>query len=214
MTGELDINTQHHYLKAMGIDLWVSRDAEIKPKPSWQSLESAVAGCRRCDLCQTRQQTVFGRGHQQAPLMLIGEAPGAEEDRQGLPFVGRAGQLLDKMIAAVGLSHDRVYIANLLKCRPPSNRDPKPEEMNECQAYLQAQIQLLKPKLILALGRVSAHHLLKVDTPLSRLRGREYRLGERPLWVSYHPAYLLRNPADKARAYEDWLKIADLLKSL
>ncbi|MCD6045515.1 MAG: phage polymerase-related protein [Gammaproteobacteria bacterium] len=209
---------QRHYLKAMGIDLWLER-REAQPSTGsspkdWQNLEQTVSACQRCELHLCRKQTVFGRGTQQARLMLIGEAPGAEEDRQGLPFVGRAGQLLDKIIMGVGLSMEDIYIANILKCRPPNNRDPNAAEVAQCKDYLQQQVDLLQPQLILALGRIAAHNLLNVTTSLSRLRGSAYVFGQTkiPLWVSYHPAYLLRNPADKARAYEDWLKIAQLLK--
>lgn len=209
---------QRHYLKAMGIDLWLERKEVTQSVGSlendWQNLEQTVAACQRCELHLCRKQTVFGRGNQQARLMLIGEAPGAEEDRQGLPFVGRAGQLLDRIIAGVGLSLDDIYIANILKCRPPNNRDPTAPEVAQCKDYLQQQVDLLQPQLILALGRIAAHNLLNVTTALSRLRGQAYVFGQSkiPLWVSYHPAYLLRNPADKAKAYEDWLKISQLLK--
>lgn len=209
---------QRHYLRAMGIDLWLERGEAQQSGTSlqnnWQDLEQTVAVCQRCELHLCRKQTVFGRGSQQARLMLIGEAPGAEEDRQGLPFVGRAGQLLDRIITAVGLSMDDIYIANILKCRPPNNRDPNAAEVAHCKDYLQQQVDLLQPQLILALGRIAAHNLLNVSTALSRLRGQPYVFGQTqvPLWVSYHPAYLLRNPADKAKAYEDWLKVAALLK--
>ena len=209
---------QRHYLRAMGIDLWLERhegqQSDTSLQNNWQDLEQAVAACQRCELHLCRKQTVFGRGSQQARLMLIGEAPGAEEDRQGLPFVGRAGQLLDRIIAGVGLNMDDIYIANILKCRPPNNRDPNAAEVAQCQYYLQQQVDLLQPQLILALGRIAAHNLLHVSTALSRLRGQAYVFGQTkiPLWVSYHPAYLLRNPADKAKAYEDWLKVAELLK--
>jgi uracil-DNA glycosylase len=212
------VELQRHYLKAMGIDLWLKRPEEPQSLSSlqndWQNLEQAVAACQRCELHSCRKQTVFGRGNQQARLMLIGEAPGAEEDRRGLPFVGRAGQLLDRIIAGVGLSPDDIYIANILKCRPPNNRDPTAPEVAQCKDYLQQQVALVEPQLILALGRIAAHNLLNVTTSLSRLRGQAYVFGQTkiPLWVSYHPAYLLRNPADKAKAYEDWLKVSQLLK--
>lgn len=207
------IVNQRHYLKAMGIDLWLERSAAPQNAPDWQKLEQIVASCQRCELHCSRKQTVFGRGNREAKLMLIGEAPGAEEDKQGLPFVGRAGQLLDKIIQGVGLKAEEVYIANVLKCRPPNNRDPHPAEMAQCGDYLQQQVAMVAPKLILALGRIAAHYLLKVNTPLSRLRGQAYVFAETqiPLWVSYHPAYLLRNPGDKAKAYEDWLKVVQQL---
>ncbi len=206
---------QGHYLKAMGIDLWLERAPSVQNTSDWQKLEQTVASCQRCALHCTRKQTVFERGNREAKLMLIGEAPGAEEDKQGKPFVGRAGQLLDRIIAGVGLKPEEVYIANVLKCRPPNNRDPTAPEMAECGGYLEQQVAMVAPRLILALGRIAAHYLLGVSTPLSRLRGRPYIFAETqiPLWVSYHPAYLLRNPADKAKAYEDWLRVVqELLK--
>ncbi|HTU64786.1 MAG TPA: uracil-DNA glycosylase [Steroidobacteraceae bacterium] len=176
----------------------------------WPVLRSTVAGCTACDqLCKTRTQTVFGVGNTQADWLIIGEAPGAEEDRQGEPFVGRAGQLLNAMLLAIGLPRETVFIANVLKCRPPGNRDPKPEEVSNCLPYLSAQIRLLKPKIILAVGRIAAQNLLATDAPLARLRGKLHRFGEAdtPLVITYHPAYLLRAPADKRKAWED-LKFA------
>jgi len=173
----------------------------------WPQLKAAVRDCTACALHETRTQTVFGIGDEQADWMVVGEAPGAEEDRQGEPFVGRAGGLLNNMLRAIGLQREQVYIANTLKCRPPGNRDPRPEETARCEAYLRRQVQLVRPRVILAVGRVAAHNLLKVDTPLSRLRGQLHRYGDTPLVVTYHPAYLLRKPRDKARAWED-LKFA------
>ncbi|MCU0935058.1 MAG: uracil-DNA glycosylase [Gammaproteobacteria bacterium] len=171
----------------------------------WETLAERVRGCTACELAATRTQTVFGVGDRGAQWMLIGEAPGAEEDRQGLPFVGRAGQLLNAMLRAVGLSRDAVYIANILKCRPPNNRDPKPEEVAQCEGYLHRQVALLRPRVILCLGRVAAQNLLKVEAPLKALRGRTHVYGpsRTPVIVTYHPAYLLRNPVDKRRAWED-----------
>lgn len=178
------------------------------PDPStldWDGLETAVSQCRACSLCETRTQTVFGVGDRQARLMIIGEAPGAEEDRQGEPFVGRAGQLLDAMLAAIGLQREQVYIANILKCRPPSNRDPRAEEVVACSGWLGRQIALVEPELILAVGGVAAKNLLDTDQSVGRLRGRVHRLGEVgvPLRVTYHPAYLLRRPEEKAKAWQD-----------
>jgi len=175
----------------------------------WEPLRAAVAACTACDLCQTRTQTVFGVGNQQAEWLVIGEAPGAEEDRQGEPFVGRAGQLLNSMLLAIGLPRETVFIANVLKCRPPGNRDPKPEEVSNCLPFLSAQIALLKPKIMLAVGRIAAQNLLATDAPLARLRGKVHRFGpaDTPLVITYHPAYLLRTPADKRKAWED-LKFA------
>lgn len=176
----------------------------------WEALASTVAACRACDLCETRTQTVFGVGNRQAELLVIGEAPGADEDRDGEPFVGRAGQLLNRMLAAIGLPRQQVYIANILKCRPPGNRDPRPEEVLSCQPYLMRQIELIGPRLILAVGRISAQTLLGTDLPLGRLRGRWLELGPQgiPLRVTYHPAYLLRSPDQKARAWEDLTAVA------
>lgn len=181
-------------------------DAEGDPAASmdWQTLESAVLGCERCDLCRTRTQAVFGVGSRHAALMVVGEAPGAEEDRQGEPFVGRAGQLLNSMLRAIGLARGDVFIANVLKCRPPGNRDPKPEEVARCLPYLQRQIELVSPRVILCVGRIAAHNLLGTDQPLGRLRGGTHGLpGGTPVVVTYHPAYLLRSPEQKAKAWQD-----------
>jgi uracil-DNA glycosylase family 4 len=181
----------------------------LPPGIGWEPLRERVAGCTACELCKTRTQTVFGVGNRQAEWLIIGEAPGAEEDRQGEPFVGRAGQLLNAMLLSIGLPRESVFIANVLKCRPPGNRDPKPEEVARCLPYLSAQIALLKPKMLLAVGRIAAQNLLATDLPLSRLRGKLHTFGEAntPLVITYHPAYLLRTPADKRKAWED-LKFA------
>ncbi|MEO8017069.1 MAG: uracil-DNA glycosylase [Pseudomonadota bacterium] len=182
----------------------------LPPSTDWGVLRDRVAGCTACpELCRTRTQTVFGVGNTQAEWLIIGEAPGAEEDRQGEPFVGRAGQLLNAMLLAIGLPRETVFIANILKCRPPGNRDPKPEEVSRCLPYLSNQIALLKPRIILAVGRIAAQNLLASDAPLARLRGKLHTFGEAntPLCVTYHPAYLLRTPADKRKAWED-LKFA------
>ncbi len=175
----------------------------------WEALEARVAACTLCELHRTRTRTVFGVGNRSAEWMIIGEAPGADEDRQGEPFVGRAGQLLNEMLLAVGLKREAVYIANILKCRPPSNRDPRPEEVASCEPYLQRQVSLVAPRLILAVGRVAAQNLLKTDTPIGAMRGRQYHYGEAriPVVVTYHPAYLLRSPREKRKAWED-LKFA------
>jgi DNA polymerase len=156
-------------------------------------------------LHQGRTQAVFGVGDTQARLMVIGEAPGADEDRQGEPFVGRAGQLLNAMLAAIGFARESVYIANIVKCRPPGNRDPHADEAAACQGYLHRQIELIGPSLILSVGRVSAHNLLQTDSPVGRLRGRTHRFqpGDIPLIVTYHPAYLLRRPEEKAKVWQD-----------
>ncbi|MCS6786900.1 MAG: uracil-DNA glycosylase [Thiobacillaceae bacterium] len=177
--------------------------AEIA-RMDWEALRRAVLTCTRCALHRSRTQGVFGVGDPRAEWLIVGEAPGAEEDRQGEPFVGQAGRLLDAMLAAIGLKRgDNVYIANVLKSRPPGNRDPSPEEVAACLPYLERQIDLIGPKLILAVGRFAAQSLLTTDTAIGRLRGRVHRYRGIPLIVTYHPAYLLRNPADKARAWED-----------
>ena len=176
----------------------------------WEKLRAEVSACTRCALHATRTQGVLGVGNRQADWLIIGEAPGAEEDRRGEPFVGRAGQLLDAMLRAIGLSREtNVYIANVLKSRPPGNRDPKPNEVAACLPYLMRQIALMRPRLILAVGRIAAQNLLSTDVPLGRLRGKIHPFGElnTPLIVTYHPAYLLRTPADKRKAWDD-LKFA------
>jgi uracil-DNA glycosylase len=171
----------------------------------WDSLENRVAGCTACDLHKTRTQTVFGAGNRQTDLMLIGEAPGADEDEQGEPFVGRAGLLLTDMIHAIELKRETVYITNVVKCRPPENRNPEPHELACCNAFLQRQIELIKPKLIIVVGRVAAHHLLETDTPISKLRQQRFEYGETkiPLIATYHPAYLLRRPSEKRQSWQD-----------
>ncbi|MDD9799142.1 MAG: uracil-DNA glycosylase [Gammaproteobacteria bacterium] len=210
------------YLAAMGIHRYVARGADVTVVDTdtanatvettaavdeLSALEVTVSGCRKCSLCETRRQTVFGVGNPAADCMLVGEAPGAEEDRQGKPFVGRAGQLLDAMLFAVGMNRDEVYIANVLKCRPPQNRDPQGEEVVRCEPYLHRQVDLVAPRLIVAMGRFAAQSLLRTTEAISRLRGREftYRDTGIPLIVTYHPAYLLRNPADKSKAWDDLL---------
>jgi DNA polymerase len=179
----------------------------------WSQLRAQVAACTLCGLHKSRTQTVFGVGRRDAQLFVIGEAPGADEDRQGEPFVGRAGQLLNAMLRAIGLPRSEVYIANILKCRPPNNRDPQPDESTSCTPYLAQQIALVQPKVLLAVGRIAAQWLLQTDTPIGRLRGRVVPYGERntPLVVTYHPAYLLRSPLDKAKAWTDLCKVRELL---
>jgi len=177
-----------------------------KPEAAWIPLKAAVSGCVKCALHKTRTQTVFGVGDENADWMLVGEAPGAEEDRLGEPFVGQAGRLLDNMLAAIGLSREKnVYIANVLKCRPPGNRNPQPEEVAKCSPHLLQQIELIKPKLIVAMGRFAAQTLLGTDASIASLRGRVFQFAGVPLVVTYHPAYLLRSLPDKAKAWEDLL---------
>jgi uracil-DNA glycosylase family 4 len=179
----------------------------------WEQLAERVASCTACELHRSRTQAVFGVGDQQARLMIVGEAPGADEDRLGEPFVGRAGQLLNAMLAAIGLQRQQVYIANILKCRPPGNRNPSVEEAAACQGYLQRQIALLQPRLILSLGAVSAHNLLGTDDAVGRLRGRLHPLPSGvPVAVTYHPAYLLRRPEEKAKAWQDLQRVAGWLQ--
>jgi len=206
------------YLRAMGIDVWLPRDSTDPETPaepedlpenesadgmSWTELRDCVSNCTRCDLAQSRTNTVFGVGNPDADWLVVGEAPGAEEDRRGEPFVGRAGKLLDEMLRAIGESRDSVFIANILKCRPPHNRDPKAEEAAACRQYLERQIELLQPKIILAVGRIAAQNLLGSDEPVGRMRGRRHELDGIPLVVTYHPAYLLRSPSQKGKSWSD-----------
>ena len=227
---------QSAFLDAMGIVRWVAKKA---PEPTgaaspetarldvpeeiatpaedatpvasldWEALERRVAGCTLCDLHKTRKQAVLGVGNKKADWFIIGEAPGEQEDIQGEPFVGRAGLLLNNMLKAMGLEREQVYIANVVKCRPPGNRDPHTDEIAACHDYLQRQINLVQPKILLVIGRVAAQSLLQTDAPVGRLRGRvhQYPDGDIPLVVTYHPAYLLRKPTEKHKAWED-LKLA------
>jgi DNA polymerase len=185
------------------------REARAPGTDSWETVAAEVASCTRCELAGCRTQTVFGVGDRNANWLVVGEAPGADEDRQGEPFVGRAGQLLNAMLLGIGLKREQVYIANVLKCRPPNNRDPKPEEVAQCLPYLERQIALLQPRIMLAVGRIAAQNLLATDTPIGKLRGRLHAFGAAkvPLVVTYHPAYLLRSPTEKRKAWED-LKFA------
>jgi DNA polymerase len=183
-------------------------DAGVPIMADWASLQESVRACERCGLCRSRQQTVFGSGSPSAPWLIVGEAPGAEEDLRGEPFVGQAGRLLDAMLAAIGLDRSRdVFITNVLKCRPPGNRNPEPEEVARCAPFLRRQIELLAPTGILVMGRFAAQALLETDASVAGLRNRVHRYAvggaELPLVVTYHPAYLLRNPADKAKAWAD-----------
>jgi uracil-DNA glycosylase family 4 len=229
---------REQYLEALGIPVWrlrtggASAPAEAPavgavPAPivptgpsgtapgaaDWEGLAARVRACTLCGLHRSRTQTVFGVGKRDASLFVIGEAPGADEDRQGEPFVGRAGQLLNAMLRAIGLPRSEVFIANILKCRPPNNRDPEPSEAASCTPYLSQQIELVKPRVLLAVGRISAQWLLQTDTPIGRLRGRALTYGEHatPLVVTYHPAYLLRSPLEKAKAWADLCLVKDLL---
>jgi len=218
------------YLEALEVDVWTLRGSAADEKPitadddsvqdseivSWSELREKVSSCTLCSLHRTRTQTVFGVGSESADWMIIGEAPGAEEDRRGEPFVGRAGKLLDEMLRAVGLARDSVFIVNLLKCRPPNNRDPTVDEAALCRAYLDRQIALLSPKLILVVGRIAAQHLLETDAPLGCLRGRKHYLndGKLPVVVTYHPAYLLRSPTQKRKAWQDLCLARQIMSEL
>jgi uracil-DNA glycosylase family 4 len=226
---------QHALLDGIGLRVWTPAVAEpvaaapaeaaaeapasiapaaerTAPTMDWPELRHAVANCRACGLCESRTQTVFGVGHAQAQWMVVGEAPGEQEDREGEPFVGAAGQLLDRMLAALQLTRSedgpeppaqRVYIANTLKCRPPRNRNPSPEEMQKCEPFLVQQIRLLKPRIILAMGAFAVKALLRSEQPVGKLRGQVHRYEGVPLVVTYHPAYLLRSLPEKAKAWED-----------
>jgi len=199
------------YLQAMGIDVWLPRDAAesdttdvaVAGDLDWDELRSCVAECSRCELANSRTQTVFGVGDHDADWMIIGEAPGAEEDRSGEPFVGRSGKMLDEMLRAIGQDRESVFIVNILKCRPPDNRDPKPGEAAACRAYLERQIELVQPKIILAAGKIAAQNLLGSKEKVGDMRGRGYDLNGIPLVVTYHPAYLLRSPSQKRKSWDD-----------
>lgn len=196
---------QNDYLSALGIQRWQLKTAAVAATPEWDQLQSAVASCTACGLDKTRTQTVFGVGNRNAELMIIGEAPGFYEDQKGEPFVGKAGQLLNAMLESIGLDRSSVYIANILKCRPPNNRDPQVDEVAACTPFLAKQIALIQPKLLLALGRIAGHFLLETKTSLAQLRGKIHTYGvqQTPLIVTYHPAYLLRTPSDKGKAFQD-----------
>jgi uracil-DNA glycosylase len=204
-----------------------SAEAEVPPRrteaaiiPVFASQAEALAAirvdigddCSRCKLHTLgRKQIVFGVGNPNADLMFVGEAPGADEDIQGEPFVGKAGQLLTKIIEAIGLTREDVYIANVIKCRPPSNRNPEPDEVDQCEPFLFRQVDTIKPKVIVALGKFAAQCLLKTDTPISRLRGREFNYRDAVLIPTFHPAYLLRNPSSKREVWEDMKRVRDIL---
>jgi uracil-DNA glycosylase family 4 len=221
------------YLAALGVPDWRQRRAlavqgvapERRPPPalpivhapdvapassdSWDAVAAEVASCTRCSLHACRTRTVFGVGDRKARWLVVGEAPGQDEDQQGEPFVGRAGKLLDSMLRAIGLPREQVFIANVLKCRPPDNRNPRPEEVAQCMPFLERQIALLQPSIMLAVGGVAAQNLLATDAPVGRLRGQVHAFGSSrtPLVVTYHPAYLLRSPGEKRKVWED-LKFA------
>lgn len=218
------------YLEAMGIDVWLPRtfvqaETELLPDDviadiqqetpaldDWDELQAEVAHCTKCALCTTRIQTVFGTGNKNADWLLIGEGPGQHEDEQGKPFVGNAGLLLTEMIRAMGLAREEVFITNIVKCRPPHNRDPHVDEVASCSHYLQRQIAMIQPKIILAIGRIAAQTLLNTDAPLSRLRGKSHILHDTPVVVVYHPAYLLRSLLEKRKAWQDLQLAMQIIK--
>ena len=216
----------------MGVTRWVLKSArqalpEEAEEPAREApdadpahadldtLRQMVEVCTRCPLHQGRRRAVFGTGPRTAPFMVIGEGPGAQEDARGEPFVGRAGRLLDAMFVAMGVPRDSVYIANIVKCRPPNNRDPRPDEVASCAGWLRRQIELVRPRAILAVGRVAAQNLLSSSLSLGRLRGRVHSYGSPPLpvVVTYHPAYLLRSPRDKGKAWQDLKRLRELTSS-
>ncbi len=197
------------YLAQMGIQSWQLKQNDTI---SWDSLLTSAKNCTACGLHATRSQVVFGVGNPNADVMFIGEAPGFYEDKKCDPFVGRAVLLLNAMLQAMGLERNQIYIANILKCRPPNNRDPLPEEVKTCTPFLEKQIAFIKPKLLVALGRVAAHFLLNTKTSLGQLRGKIHSYANTPLLVTYHPAYLLRNPIDKSKAFLDLQEILTITK--
>jgi uracil-DNA glycosylase len=179
----------------------------------WDELAQNVASCRACKLCAARRNTVFGVGDTQADWLIVSEAPGEDEDLQGEPFVGQAGQLLDNMLKAIGLDRlHNVYITNILKCRPPGDRNPRPDELAQCEPFLRRQVQLLQPRIIVAMGRFAVQSLLGTSEPIGKLRGRGHQYLGVPVVVTYHPAYLLRNLPDKARAWADLCLAQELLR--
>ena len=235
----MDEEKRLYYLDQMGIQSWVSNSdvidtivreshvntveeiesifspEQIKVAASLDELKKTVSACTLCELHRSRTQTVFGTGHPAAEWLIIGEAPGADEDRLGEPFVGRAGQLLTSMLRAMGLAREEVFIANILKCRPPNNRDPQADEVKNCGSYLRQQIEIIKPRIILVVGRIAAQSLLNTDAPIGKMRGQKYIYQDTdiPVVATYHPAYLLRSPQQKRKAWED-LKFAMQIYSL
>ena len=206
--------TQPEAQKADKIELLEERMNAIK-QMDWQSLQDCVKDCQACNLAATRTQTVFGVGDANADWLIVGEAPGAQEDLQGEPFVGQAGKLLDNMLAAIQLKRgDNVFIANVLKCRPPENRDPHGEEVTECNPFLKRQVELIQPKLIIALGKFAAQSLLQSENTIASMRGQLHQYNGVPVIVTYHPAYLLRSLVDKAKAWEDLCFAKKTMQSL
>lgn len=209
--------------KACGIDemitpegtgLKVKKPGQISKAEMLLAIRSEVFNCKRCGLYRSRRNVVFGDGSPHAKLLFVGEAPGFEEDLQGLPFVGQAGKLLTKMIEAIGLSRDSVYICNVLKCRPPGNRSPLPEEMSVCKEYLLRQIEIISPQVVCCLGKYAAYALLETDEPITKIRGKDYNYKGAFLIPTFHPAYLLRNPDSKKHVWEDLKKIKRLISEV
>lgn len=221
----LSENTRLTYLNAMGISVWQSRfmpiyisslcescedtlpveqiEHIVVAPDSWEKLREQVSSCQLCSLCTTRTKTVFGEGNLNADWLFIGEAPGQNEDEQGKPFVGEAGQLLTQMLRAMQLTREEVFIANILKCRPPQNRDPHVDEIQQCSDYLHRQINLVNPKMIIAVGRIAAQSLLKTTEKIGKLRGQVHYVENIPLIAIYHPSYLLRSLSEKRKAWQD-----------
>jgi DNA polymerase len=209
-----DLKSYLEYLKGMGIENlpFSERDTSSPPSPMAPTLEEVrkeLGDCQRCKLHRTRRTLVFGEGNEKARLMLIGEGPGYDEDVQGRPFVGRAGQLLTKILQSIGLQREEVYIANIIKCRPPQNRNPEPDEIQSCYPFLMKQIQAIQPRIICALGTFAAQTLLHTDAKITTLRGRFFDLAGIKVLPTYHPAYLLRSPERKREVWEDMKRIAE-----
>jgi uracil-DNA glycosylase family 4 len=218
---DVDNKIRLQYLEAMGIDVWTLKareqneqellsdhsvdnaEPDTEAVTRWIALQKEVSGCTRCALCATRTQTVFGAGNNQADWLLVGEGPGQHEDEQGKPFVGKAGQLLTEMLRAMDIEREDVFITNIVKCRPPHNREPEANEIESCKQYLQQQQAFIQPKIILAIGRIAAQTLLNTDEPLAKLRGKVHYLNNTPVIVVYHPAYLLRSLSEKRKAWLD-----------
>jgi DNA polymerase len=198
----------------MGVTHLQIAQSEAASRPSVENVRAELGECTRCALSRTRKNIVFGSGSADADLMFVGEAPGAEEDAQGVPFVGRAGQLLTRIIQAIDLERNQVYIANILKCRPPRNRDPLPNEVESCEPFLFRQIEAIRPLIIVALGKYAAQTLLRSKTPISRLRGTFVAFRGIQLMPTFHPSYLLRNPSAKREVWEDMKKVRNELRRL
>ena len=207
------------YFDEMGIETFWYRPKEKKPLKNslnidLSTLKEIVSNCTKCELRKSRDKTVFGAGNESAKILFIGEAPGRDEDKEGEPFVGRAGKLLTEMISSINLNREDIYITNTVKCRPPSNRNPSDEEVKSCADYLENQIELIKPKIIILLGKVAANRIIKIDEPITKLRKKTFFFEPKniPIIVFYHPAYLLRNPKDKRKVWEDLLYLKSVMK--